>query len=140
MQIASSTFDYLASDTSSGMKDPLPDMTSVALTFFSNLMFAQAYECVFCKAEKDEKKPGILARISSTLTTLYEECVSNCSSGDWSGVLAMKKGLYEALTQYYQSKACGENKQYGEQLARLSFIADVYVMNICRRLSGYSDI
>nr|CAH8847369.1 unnamed protein product [Trichobilharzia regenti] len=131
-KIASSTFNYLASDTSSGMKDPLPDMTSVALTFFSNLMFAQAYECVFCKAEKDEKKPGILARISSTLTTLYEECVSNCSSGakniipkDWSGVLAMKKGLYEALTQYYQSKACGENKQYGEQLARLSWACEL---------------
>ncbi|CAH8536533.1 unnamed protein product [Heterobilharzia americana] len=126
-KIASSTFDYLSSDTAS-TKDPLPDMTSASLTLFSNLMLAQAYECVFYKAEKDEKKPAILARISSTLTTLYEECVANCSSGaknvvpkDWPGVLNMKKGLYEALTQYYQSRACGESKQYGEQLARLSW-------------------
>ncbi|CAH8545675.1 unnamed protein product [Schistosoma curassoni] len=127
-KIASCTFDYISSDLISGVKDPLPDLTSSALTLFSNLMLAQAYECVLSKAEKDKKKPAILARIASTLTSLYEDCLSDCSGGaknvvpkDWSGVLSMKKGLYEALTQYHQSKACCEAKQYGEQVARISF-------------------
>ncbi|KAH8877924.1 Programmed cell death 6-interacting protein [Schistosoma japonicum] len=124
---ASSTFDYISSDMLPGVRDPLPDLTSPALTLFSTLMLAQAYECVFLKAEKDEKKPAILARISSTLTNLYEDCLVKCSGGaknvvpkEWPGVLSMKKGLYEALTQYYQSKDCCESKQYGEQVARLS--------------------
>ncbi|XP_018651223.1 putative programmed cell death 6-interacting protein [Schistosoma mansoni] len=127
-KIASCTFDYISSDLMSGVKDPLPDLTPSSLTLFSNLMLAQAYECVLSKAEKDKKKPGILARIASTLTNLYEDCLSECSGGaknvvpkDWSGVLSMKKGLYEALTQYHQSKACCEAKQYGEQVARISF-------------------
>ncbi|KAK4471301.1 hypothetical protein MN116_004741 [Schistosoma mekongi] len=131
-KIASSTFDYISSDMLPGIREPLPDLTSPALTLFSNLMLAQAYECVFLKAEKDEKKPAILARISSTLTNLYEDCLGNCSGGaknvvpkEWPGVLSMKKGLYEALTQYYQSKACCESKQYGEQVARLSLACEL---------------
>ncbi|CAH8501141.1 unnamed protein product [Schistosoma turkestanicum] len=137
-KIASSTFDYISSDLMSGVKDPLPDLTSSALTLFSNLMLAQAYECVLLKAEKDKKKPSILARLSSTLTSLYEECMSGCSGGakyavpkDWSGVLSMKKGLYEALTQYHQSVACCEAKQYGEQVTRISYAYEL-IKNVAR--------
>lgn len=132
-KVAANAFDYLASNVYMAGPDPLMDLTPEALSAFCNVMIAQAHECVFMKAEKDNTKAALVAKLAAKASSLYDSAIGDCGLSslkyiipkEWTSVFTMKKNLYAAISEYYQAKACGDEKKYGEQVARIRHAYDL---------------
>ena len=99
-------------------------------------MLAQAQKCFYEKAERGGMKAGVLMKIAAECAALYAE-VSYALNGahakasisaDWFEVIEWNKLLFDGMQHYYASFAHLEQKEYGAQLARLT-----YATNRCAR-------
>merc|ERR1711953_1538040 len=79
------------------------------------------------KAVTDNKKNVLIAKLAVKTGELYEKClqlmqvenVKTLFGGDWVSLVTAKHLMYSALSQLRVSLDCKENKQIGEEIARL---------------------
>ncbi len=72
LQLAAGLFQHLR-DNVAGLiqQDPTPDLEPETLGVLSELMLAQAQECVVIKALRDKMKPAIVAKLCSQCEDLF---------------------------------------------------------------------
>ena len=106
---------------------PTPDLSPQSAAALAALTLAQAQEIVLRKAVTDNKKNVLVAKLAVKTGELYEKClqlmqvenVKTLFGGDWVSVVTAKHLMYSALSQLRVSLDCKENKQIGEEIARL---------------------
>ncbi|TPP61300.1 Programmed cell death 6-interacting protein [Fasciola gigantica] len=127
LRTAAGVFEFLAGHVSM-FGSSSSEVVSDILSAYSVTMIAQAQECVFLKAESGSIPSEMVAKIASKARETYEDAWKRCSvpscrhgiPKEWFSNLQQKIQLMSALAQYQQSKACGDARAYGEQVARLS--------------------
>lgn len=123
-QLASGIFQALRHLVGTVGQDLTWDLNPDLLNELSVIMLAQAQEIFFFKAFNDGKTPSIIAKICKRTHELYSESVANLdalnSEKEVVGQLvSMKQSAFAGLTQYFQSQVCGQQKNFGEEIARL---------------------
>ncbi|BHF64408.1 Rhophilin, Rho GTPase binding protein [Sparganum proliferum] len=128
-QAAAGMFEYVKVNLPSFYsQSPTWDMCSESLAAFSSVMLAQAQEAIFIKAEQDDMKAGVVAKIANQAAALYNDALKNVSLSslraympkEWPSTLSFKASLMETYAEYYRGVAAGEEQKYGEQIARFS--------------------
>ncbi|CAL8084218.1 unnamed protein product [Calicophoron daubneyi] len=145
LKTAGSAFDYLATNGSM-LGSSAGDITLDVFSAYSAVMYAQAQECVFLKAEQSSVPQRLLARLASKTRECYEESLKKCTVSsykhaiprEWGSMLQTKLSLYSALAQYYMAQECAENKRFGEQIARLQVAYDQIKQAASRGGSSFS--
>ena len=103
---------------------PPEDMDEMTLLSLEQLCLAQAQECFWQKAVKDELKDASIARLAAQVSDFYVDASeyavkSNAISPDWIHHMTAKQHHFAAAAQYRQSLDCLEKRKYGEEVARL---------------------
>ncbi len=103
---------------------PPEDMDEVTLVSLEQLCLAQAQECFWQKAVKDNMKDATIARLAAKVSDFYAEAgdwaiKSDAISTEWIHHLDAKHHHFAAAAQYRQSLDCLEKRKYGEEIARL---------------------
>ncbi|RMJ26435.1 hypothetical protein PHISP_02707 [Aspergillus sp. HF37] len=103
---------------------PPEDMDEMTMLSLERLLLAQAQECFWQKAVKDELKDVSIARLAAKVCDFYAEAGdhavrSNAISPEWIHHMAAKHHHFAAAAQYRQSLDCLEKRKYGEEVARL---------------------
>ncbi|KAM7537810.1 hypothetical protein Aperf_G00000075938 [Anoplocephala perfoliata] len=128
-QVAAGLFDYVKVILPSFYsQSPTWDVSSEALIGYSNAMLAQAQECIYIKAEKDDMKPSIIAKLANQAAVLYTEALTaiNLPSlrpylpKDWCSIISAKATNMEIYAEYYAALAAESEQNFGEQIARLN--------------------
>lgn len=103
---------------------PPDDMDTMTLESLQQLMLAQAQECFWSKAVKDNMKDGLIAKLAAKVSDLYDQAAefgtkSDCISTEWIHHMTAKHHHFAAAAQYRASRECLEKQKYGEEVARL---------------------
>lgn len=103
---------------------PPEDMDEMTMLSLERLLLAQAQECFWQKAVKDELKDVSIARLAAKVCDFYAEAGdhavrSNAISPEWIHHMTAKHHHFAAAAQYRQSLDCLEKRKYGEEVARL---------------------
>ena len=103
---------------------PPEDMDQFTLESLEQLSLAQAQECFWQKAAKDEMKDGTIARLAAKVSDYYVVAgdlaiKSDVISTEWIHHMGAKHHHFAAAAQYRQSRDCLEKRKYGEEVARL---------------------
>jgi programmed cell death 6-interacting protein len=103
---------------------PPEDMDEMTMLSLERLLLAQAQECFWQKAVKDELKDVSIARLAAKVCDFYAEAGdhavrSNAISSEWIHHMTAKHHHFAAAAQYRQSLDCLEKRKYGEEVARL---------------------
>ena len=103
---------------------PPDDMDTMTLESLQQLMLAQAQECFWSKAVKDNMKDGLIAKLAAKVSDLYDQAAefgtkSDSISTEWIHHMTAKHHHFAAAAQYRASRECLEKQKYGEEVARL---------------------
>jgi len=130
LQSAAGIFAHLK-DTVVGaiQTDPTPDLEPETLSVVADLMLAQAQEMVTLKAISDNMRSAIVAKLcsqcedmfSNVMRSMQREAVRSLWDSEWLPNVSGKQAIYKGLAQYHQSKVCAEQKEIGEEIARLEY-------------------
>ncbi|KTG33007.1 hypothetical protein cypCar_00022090 [Cyprinus carpio] len=102
------------------------DMSSQALSVNTNLMLAQAQECLLEKTLLDNRKSHLIAKICAQVCDYYKDCLrvldnSECVPGriqkEWRKLVNMKISYFSAVTHLHMGKQSEEQQKYGEAVA-----------------------
>lgn len=148
-QLAAGVYDYLKDNVMSTIQqEPTPDMHPETLNALSALMLAQAQEVFFTKAEKDGFKPALRAKIAAQANEWFGDALrgmqkdivkSNEWEKDWVARVACKQAAFHALSQFYEGLVAKENREYGEQLARMKYAHDLMIEAKKRSALAYTS-
>ena len=103
---------------------PPEDMDLMTLESLQHLLLAQAQECFWAKAVKDELKDGLISKLAAKVSDFYDQAAefgtkSDAISTDWIHHMTAKHHHFAAAAQYRASRECLEKQRYGEEVARL---------------------
>lgn len=103
---------------------PPGDMDEMTLESLEQLCLAQAQECFWQKAVKDQMKDATIARLAAQVADYYSMAgdlavKSDAISTEWIHHFDAKHHHFAAAAQYRQSLDCLEKRKYGEEVARL---------------------
>lgn len=147
LQQAAGIFSYLKSTVMLAIhQDPTPDLNPDTLGALSALMLAQAQEIFVHKAIHDNMKETIVAKLASQCEDLYTECLKifqrdnlkQVWDRDWISMISAKQNAFTAIAELYQSLLCKNNKQIGEEIARLQ--RSVELFKSAQQKSGKSNL
>jgi len=111
-------------------RHPQPNVFDFSPEFLNmaiHLMLAQAQECFYEKAVKDNMKASIIAKLAAqvadyyefTLTLVTNSALSSIVPKNWASHIQVKIAIYKANAQYRTAIAHAEADEYGSQVARL---------------------
>uniref|UniRef100_A0A914VNV6 BRO1 domain-containing protein n=1 Tax=Plectus sambesii TaxID=2011161 RepID=A0A914VNV6_9BILA len=112
------------------------DFDPSLLTWYTNLMLAQAQECILEKSLIDHRKHTIIAKIAVNIRDVYVQCkvhLENASLSDivgssrykeWTRTCSLKSDLYGAIASLYMGQQADEEQKMGERLAWYNLAAD----------------
>jgi len=103
------------------------DLTMDSISMLIQLNLAQAQECFYEKAVKDNMNPSIVAKLSAqvvdfydaTATLLHTSALSSSVPRNWVTFVEYKLQLFRANSHYRQSLVHLTTDDYGAQIARL---------------------
>lgn len=106
---------------------PSSDLSRDTVKTLINIMLAQAQEVFLEKQIADQKKVGLLAKLSSQAATLYGQALEGVQENVtkavfekvWLLVVQVKFNLMKSLAQYYQALADDDANSHGMAIARL---------------------
>ena len=103
---------------------PPEDMDTMTLESIQQLLLAQAQECFWSKAVKDELKDALIAKLAAKVSDFYDQAAeygtkSDIISTEWIHHMTAKQHHFAAAAQYRASRDCLEKQNYGEEVARL---------------------
>ncbi|KAL3121124.1 hypothetical protein niasHT_005384 [Heterodera trifolii] len=105
------------------------DFETPYLTFYLNMMLAQAQECMLEKSMIDHRKPTVVARVALHLYNIYQQCDEHLRSSGLADLLSSgrykeverlcsaKSHLYGAISSYYLGQQADDEQKYGTRLA-----------------------
>ncbi|XP_003694269.1 programmed cell death 6-interacting protein isoform X1 [Apis florea] len=134
-QQSAGIFNYLKANVMMAIQqEPTPDISPETLGALSALMLAQAQEIFVYKAIHDAMKDGIIARLASQAEELYADALKLFQKEifrafwdkEWVPLIAGKQAGYRAMTEFYQSLVCKNNKLIGEEIARLERSVELF--------------
>ncbi|CAD1468990.1 unnamed protein product [Heterotrigona itama] len=134
-QQSAGTFNYLKTNVMMAIQqEPTPDISPETLGALSALMLAQAQEIFVHKAIHDAMKDGIIAKLAAQAEELYADALKLFQKEifrafwdkEWVPLIAGKQAGYRAMTEFYQSLVCKNNKSIGEEIARLEHAAELF--------------
>ncbi|TGJ83256.1 hypothetical protein E0Z10_g5509 [Xylaria hypoxylon] len=107
---------------------PSSDLSRDTVKTLISIMLAQAQEVFLEKQVADQKKFGMLAKLSSQAAYLYQQALEGVQDNVnnaifekiWLLFTQIKAGLMSANAQYYQALADEDANSYGVAVARLS--------------------
>uniref|UniRef100_A0A8D8W3V9 Programmed cell death 6-interacting protein n=1 Tax=Cacopsylla melanoneura TaxID=428564 RepID=A0A8D8W3V9_9HEMI len=135
LQSAAGIFSYLKGAVVPAIQqDPTPDMNADTLAALSTLMLAQAQETFVHKAIHDRMKDAILAKLCAQCEDYYADAMRLMSKDslkqmwdkEWVQMVSGKQAALHAMTHYYQGLVCKQNKEIGEEIARLQCAVDLF--------------
>ena len=100
------------------------DLDEATLECLEQLCLAQAQECFWQKAVKDQMRDATIARLAAKVSDYYWYACdwaikSDAISTEWIHHMDAKHHHFAAAAQYRQSLDCLEKQKYGEEIARL---------------------
>lgn len=112
------------------------DMSHDLLTFFINIMLAQAQECILEKSMLDNRKSSITAKIAAQVVDYYKCALGIMVSGSpstdtgsildivgskifksWKKFIEFKMAYYTSISHLYMGNQAEENEKWGERVA-----------------------
>ncbi|KAL9058538.1 MAG: hypothetical protein Q9162_001693 [Coniocarpon cinnabarinum] len=123
--LSAGVWSHLQNEIIPGMQSTAPDdMDPATLECLQQLMLAQAQECFWQKAVKDNMKDGIIAKLAAKVTDLYQVAAdwgvkSETISSEWIHHMSAKHHHFAAAAQFRAACDCLERRKYGEEIARL---------------------
>ncbi|CAG2173649.1 unnamed protein product, partial [Oppiella nova] len=131
---AAGVFQALKHTASSavGSHDLSSDMQNEVLNILQNLMLAQSQETFFLKATNDNMKEPIIAKIASQCEEYYADVlrqlqvIKSYLDKEWLTIVSVKQAAFHGIAEYFQSIACHQNKDFGEQITRLQKAVDCF--------------
>ncbi|CAI4230145.1 unnamed protein product [Auanema sp. JU1783] len=125
-QYAAFPFQYMR-DNMELAKFNCLDFDKDLLTFYVNILLAQAQECLVQKSVNDHRKHLIVAKLTIYLKELYKSCLNhidkNLSGGIspkkyklWATLCFMKMEMYACMTMLYMGMNSEEETKYGFRL------------------------
>lgn len=134
-QQSAGIFNYLKTNVMMAIQqEPTPDISPETLGALSALMLAQAQEIFVYKAIHDTMKDGIIAKLAAQAEELYADALKLFQKEifrafwdkEWVPLIAGKQAGYRAMTEFYQSLVCKNNKSIGEEIARLEHAVELF--------------
>lgn len=122
---AAGVISFLRTDIIPEMRSSPPeDMDDMTLQSLEELLLAQAQECFWQRAVKDELKDAGIARLAAKVSDFYSQAgdfgiKSDAISTEWIHHMTAKHHHFAAAAQFRQSRDCLEKRKYGEEVARL---------------------
>ncbi|KIW44498.1 uncharacterized protein PV06_02962 [Exophiala oligosperma] len=122
---AAGVFAFMRTEIIPEMRSSPPeDMDDVTLDSLQNLCLAQAQECFWQITVKKNMSDGTVAKLAAKVSDYYIAAAdasrqSRAVSSEWIHHMQAKHHHFAAAAQYRQSRYCLQNKQYGEEIARL---------------------
>ncbi|KAI1704697.1 BRO1-like domain-containing protein [Ditylenchus destructor] len=128
-QCAAYPIQFLRDQMGCGRYTASPDFENSLLTFYLNILLAQAQECILEKSMIDQRKPLVIARIAYHLHEVYKSCLHHLDTSpvaefishgkyrNWSGLCSVKMELYGALGYFYMGQKAEDDKKFGLRLA-----------------------
>ncbi|KAK4165182.1 putative vacuolar protein-sorting protein bro-1 [Cladorrhinum sp. PSN259] len=112
---------------------PSSDLSRETVKTLINIMLAQAQEVFLEKQVADQKKVGLLAKLSSQAATLYGQALEGVQDNVnraifekvWLSVVQAKYNLMSSYAQYYQALADDDANSHGMAIARLQVAEDL---------------
>ncbi|KAK3318557.1 BRO1-like domain-containing protein [Apodospora peruviana] len=106
---------------------PSSDLSRETVKTLISIMLAQAQEVFLEKQVADQKKVGLLAKLSSQAATLYAQAVEGVQDNVnraifekvWLMMVQAKFNLTSSMAQYYQALADDDANSHGMAIARL---------------------
>lgn len=119
------------------MRDPKlfrsNDLSNDVLTFFVQIMLAQAQECILEKSMLDNRKANIVAKVAAQVVEYYKIAIAMLQQGDaastiievvgtklfkeWKKFVEFKLGYYGAICHLYMGNFCEEQQKMGERVS-----------------------
>ncbi|KAL2023973.1 hypothetical protein VTK56DRAFT_208 [Thermocarpiscus australiensis] len=123
-QAAAGMFTYINENF---LHAPSSDLSRDTVKTLINIMLAQAQEVFLEKQIADQKKVGLLAKLSSQAATLYAQALEGVQENVnkaifekvWLLVVQVKCSLMTSMAQYYQALADDDANSHGMAIARL---------------------
>ncbi|KAK9722599.1 pH-response regulator protein palA/rim20, variant 2 [Basidiobolus ranarum] len=134
-QSAAGVFKYIQENLLSELRcSPTADMAMPVLNALINLMLAQAQECFWQKAVKDQMKDTIIAKLAESVANFYDAAYDISSHNalhslfgqQWMTQMQIKPNHFHAAALFRKSCECISQNKYGEEISRLRG-ADEYV-------------
>jgi programmed cell death 6-interacting protein len=122
---AAGVFAFMRSDIIPDMRSSPPeDMDDVTLESLQQLCLAQAQECFWQITVKKNMSDGTVAKLAAKVSDYYIAAAdtarqSRSVMSEWIHHFQAKHHHFAAAAQFRQSRYCLQNKQYGEEIARL---------------------
>ncbi|EGG16375.1 ALG-2 interacting protein X [Cavenderia fasciculata] len=109
-----------------------PDFSADSLSLLSNLMIAQAQECIYEKAAIDNMSDSIQSKLAMQTAeyydTVYQLTNSNALKSlvdrTWTAISYTKSFIFKALAFYKYATGLEQAAQFGEQVARLTMAVE----------------
>ncbi|KAI0233522.1 Programmed cell death 6-interacting protein [Lamellibrachia satsuma] len=133
-QLSSGIFSHLKDSILSNIRqEPTPDLQPDTLNTLSALMLAQAQDCFCRKAMADKMKPANVARLCMQCSDFYADAMKLLQleslrplwPKEWIMSVAGKQAAFHALSEYYEALKCKEQKEFGEEIARLQYAKEL---------------
>ncbi|KAI1828455.1 BRO1-like domain-containing protein [Xylaria intraflava] len=123
---------------------PSSDLSRDTVKTLISIMLAQAQEVFLEKQVTDQKKVGMLAKLSSQAAYLYQQALEGVQDNVnnaifekiWLLFTQIKASLMSANAQYYQALADEDANSYGVAIARLS-TAEIQAREANKLASGF---
>ncbi|XP_035736483.1 programmed cell death 6-interacting protein-like [Vespa mandarinia] len=134
-QQSAGIFNFLKGNVMMAIQqEPTPDISPETLGALSSLMLAQAQEIFVHKAIHDSMKDGIVAKLAAQAEELYADALKLFQKEifrafwdkEWIPLIAGKQAGYRAMMEFYQSLVCKNNKNIGEEIARLEHAVELF--------------
>uniref|UniRef100_A0A915DP80 BRO1 domain-containing protein n=1 Tax=Ditylenchus dipsaci TaxID=166011 RepID=A0A915DP80_9BILA len=134
-QCAAYPIQYLRDQMGCGKYSAL-DFEPSFLTFYLNVMLAQAQECLLEKSMIDQRKPLVIAKVAFYLRDVYKQCVYHLDNSGISELVSTSKfrtfvrlcstksELYAAIGNFYLGHKAEDEKNMG---LRLSYFAQALI-------------
>ncbi|KIW35217.1 uncharacterized protein PV07_01924 [Cladophialophora immunda] len=122
---AAGTFSFIRTDILPDMRSTPPeDMDDITLDSLQQLCLAQGQESFWQIAIKRNMSDGTVAKLAAKVSDYYVFAAdaarqSRAVSAEWIHHFQAKHHHFAAAAQFRQSRYCLQNKQYGEEIARL---------------------
>lgn len=122
---AAGAINYLRTEIIPDMRSSAPeDMDTMTMESLEHMCLAQAQECFWQKAVKDNMRDGTIARLAAKVSDYYSLAAdtaikSEAISTEMIHHFEAKHHHFAAAAQYRQSVDCLEKRKYGEEVARL---------------------
>lgn len=103
---------------------PPEDMDHMTLECLEQLLLAQAQECFWSKAVKDNLKDATVAKLAARVSDLYADAMeygtkSDSISSEWIHHMTAKHHHFAGAAQFRAAMDCLDKRHHGEEVARL---------------------